>query len=71
MMDRIVTAFFSLCSTLPSDTSRPRLAWASRTVSSCALKRGTKRRVIDSTSESAGMIRPNRYTNLSEVITAV
>ena len=34
----------------------------------CALNFGMNRRAMDKTSDSAGITRPNKYTNLSEVI---
>ena len=37
----------------------------------CAVNRGTNRRDMDKTRDKAGITRPNRYTNLSLVITAL
>ena len=37
----------------------------------CALNFGMKRNAMESTRDSAGITRPNRYTNLSEVITSL
>ena len=69
--DNIVPRFFILFKRPPLAVSRPIYLWASLTIRNFALKRGTKRRAILKTRLSAGMIRPNRYTNLSEVITSV
>ena len=41
------------------------------TVRSCARNRGTNRNVMLSTRLSAGMLRPQSYTNLSDVTTAL
>ena len=60
MMERIVIPWRSRWSTLPSDTSRPTHRCASLTVWIWALNFGTKRSVILSTRERAGMIRPKR-----------
>ena len=46
-------------------------ACACVTVRSRRMKRGTKRSVMLSSRDSAGMTRPNRYTTLSEVMTSV
>lgn len=70
-MDRILMPCFARLISPPLPTSRPTHFCALEITLICAVKRGTNRRDIDSTRDSAGMIRPNRYTNLSLVITAL
>ena len=71
MMEKMVTARRTRCHTLPQEASRPMQNWAWRTTSSCRRNRGTNRSVMLSTRDNAGMTRPNRYTNLSDVITSL
>ena len=61
----------SRCRTEPRPASRPSRRCACATVRSRRVNCGTNRSVMLSSSDSAGMIRPNRYTTLSEVITSV
>ena len=67
--EKIVTARRARCQTLPVEVSRPMQNCAYRTDSSCFLNSGTNRSVMLSTNASDGIARPNRYTNLSAVIT--
>lgn len=55
----------------PLDTSRPTHFCALEITLICAVNRGTNRRDMDKTRDKAGITRPNRYTNLSLVITAL
>ena len=69
MMEKMVTALLARCHALPVEASRPMQNCAWRTVSSWRRNRGTNRRVMLSTRDRAGITRPNRYTNLSDVMT--
>ena len=69
MIEKIVIAVLVLCHKLPLDMSLPMLRCASVTVAICDLNFGTNLRDILSTSDSAGITLPNRYINLSDVIT--
>ena len=71
MMEKILTAFPTLWNTLPFFVSRPMHACASETTCICAVNFGIKRSAMESTRDSAGITRPNRYTNLSDVITSL
>ena len=71
MIEKILIAFPTRRNTLPFFVSRPIQACASETVCICALNFGMNRRAMDKTSDSAGITRPNKYTNLSEVITSL
>ena len=64
-------ALETLRNTLPFFVSLPMHACASETTCICALNFGMKRSVMESTRDSAGITRPNRYTNLSDVITSL
>ena len=71
MIEKILTAFPTRRITLPVLVSRPMQLCASETTSIWDLNFGMKLSAIDSTSDSAGIIRPNRYTNLSDVMTSL
>ena len=71
MMEKILIALETLRNTLPFFVSRPMHACASETTCICALNFGIKRSAMESTRDSAGITRPNRYTNLSDVITSL
>ena len=60
IMDSTVTAIFVRCQRDPSEMSLPMLFWASTTLSICVLNLGMNRRVILSTKDIAGMMRPKR-----------
>ena len=71
MMEKILIALETLRNTLPFFVSRPMQLCASATTSICDLNFGMKRNAMERTRDSAGMTRPNRYTNLSDVITSL
>ena len=71
MMEKILMALPTRRRTLPFLVSRPMHVCASETTCICALNFGMNRKAMERTSDSAGMTRPNRYTNLSEVMTSL
>ena len=60
MMEKTFMAFFVRRRRLPFSVSRPMYFWACATVCSWVRNRGTKRMVIDSTSDRAGITLPKR-----------
>ena len=60
MMEKILTALPTRRRTLPVLVSRPMHACASETTSICDLNFGMKRKAIERTRDSAGIMRPNR-----------
>ena len=60
MMEKILIALETLRNTLPFFVSLPMHACASLTVCICTLNFGIKRKAIDSTNDSAGIMRPKR-----------
>ena len=60
IMEKTFMAFFVRRRRLPFSVSRPMYFWACATVCSWVRNRGTKRMVMDSTSDRAGITRPKR-----------
>ncbi len=70
-MDRMRSPLAARRGSLPSFVPRPMLCCASAMILPCTRSRGTKRSVMESSSDRAGMTLPKRYRNLSVVITAL